>query len=400
MRRRTTCISRRLFASEAQIGVGDAGVTKELKIMVTEKQAMSLQTDGHQLIGKHSSVKMCRWTKNAMKKQGMCYKHTFYGINSHQCMEMTPSLACANRCVFCWRNHSNPITMKWDFEVDEPDFIVNEALRLHQRKFIRQVAIGPSPALDSERATAAEQVRHCALSLVGEPVIYPRINELLDSLHARRVSTFLVTNGQFPDQLEKVQRATQLYCSVDAPTEAELIKVGRPLFKDAFARLEASLDILRTKREKMRTVCRLTLLNLGHDAELYAKLIERAMPDFIEIKGATYAPKVFSPVNLTMKHIPTHTEVRHMALAMQHYLPAYGIASEHHHSCAMLLARKDRYYSSQWNTWIDFEGFHDGLSPGEAQRPTPDFALYGSLERGFSPADTQKARKRKRPDDP
>jgi hypothetical protein len=27
------------------------------------------------------------------------------GINSYQCMEATPSLACANKCTFCWRHH-------------------------------------------------------------------------------------------------------------------------------------------------------------------------------------------------------------------------------------------------------------------------------------------------------
>ena len=38
--------------------------------------------------------------------------------------------------------------------------------------------------------------RHCALSLVGEPIMYPHINELVGLLHARRISTFLVTNAQ------------------------------------------------------------------------------------------------------------------------------------------------------------------------------------------------------------
>jgi wyosine [tRNA(Phe)-imidazoG37] synthetase (radical SAM superfamily) len=38
-----------------------------------------------------------------------CYKHTFYNITSYQCMETTPSLACANKCVFCWRHHKNPV---------------------------------------------------------------------------------------------------------------------------------------------------------------------------------------------------------------------------------------------------------------------------------------------------
>ena len=27
------------------------------------------------------------------------------------------------------------------------------------------------------------QVRHCALSLVGEPIMYPQINTLIDLLH-------------------------------------------------------------------------------------------------------------------------------------------------------------------------------------------------------------------------
>lgn len=46
------------------------------------------------------------------------------------------------------------------------------------------------------------QARHCALSLVGEPIMYPAINELIDHLHSRRISTFLVTNAQFPDCIE------------------------------------------------------------------------------------------------------------------------------------------------------------------------------------------------------
>jgi wyosine [tRNA(Phe)-imidazoG37] synthetase (radical SAM superfamily) len=46
------------------------------------------------------------------------------------------------------------------------------------------------------------QVRHCALSLVGEPIMYPEINQLVDLLHARRISTFLVTNAQVGRQTD------------------------------------------------------------------------------------------------------------------------------------------------------------------------------------------------------
>jgi hypothetical protein len=40
------------------------------------------------------------------------------------------------------------------------------------------------------------QVRHCALSLVGEPIMYPYINEFVRLLHDRSISSFLVTNAQ------------------------------------------------------------------------------------------------------------------------------------------------------------------------------------------------------------
>ena len=42
----------------------------------------------------------------------------------------------------------------------------------------------------------AKRIRHCALSLVGEPIIYPAINEFLARLHDNKISSFLVTNAQ------------------------------------------------------------------------------------------------------------------------------------------------------------------------------------------------------------
>jgi len=42
---------------------------------------------------------------------------------------------------------------------------------------------------------------HCALSLVGEPIMYPEINKFVDLLHEKNISSFLVTNAQFPDAI-------------------------------------------------------------------------------------------------------------------------------------------------------------------------------------------------------
>jgi len=48
-------------------------------------------------------------------------------------MEATPSLACANKCVFCWRHHKNPVGREWRWREDPPELIVSEAIALHVR---------------------------------------------------------------------------------------------------------------------------------------------------------------------------------------------------------------------------------------------------------------------------
>lgn len=70
-----------------------------------------------------------------------------------------------------------------------------------------------------ERLTEGLSPRHCALSLVGEPIMYPEINTLVDELHRRRISTFLVTNAQFPEKIRMLKPITQVcmptfYCSL------------------------------------------------------------------------------------------------------------------------------------------------------------------------------------------
>ncbi|EGD80434.1 TYW1B protein [Salpingoeca rosetta] len=88
--------------------------------MITPNLRKALTKQGYRLIGSHSGVKLCRWTKSMLRGRGGCYKHTFYGIESHRCMETTPSLACANKCVFCWRYHTNPVGTECPGEMDEP----------------------------------------------------------------------------------------------------------------------------------------------------------------------------------------------------------------------------------------------------------------------------------------
>ena len=101
---------------------GHSTATNNSNEMVTKLQRKALTKEGYKIIGSHSAVKLCRWTKNQLRGRGGCYKHTFYGITSYQCMEATPSLACANKCVFCWRHHKNPVGTEWRWKEDDPKY--------------------------------------------------------------------------------------------------------------------------------------------------------------------------------------------------------------------------------------------------------------------------------------
>ena len=112
----------------AKEGKAEAGPPKD---MITPSLRKALTKQGYRLLGTHSGVKLCRWTKSMLRGRGGCYKHTFYGIESHRCMETTPSLACANKCVFCWRHHTNPVGTEWRWTMDDPERIVDEAMANH-----------------------------------------------------------------------------------------------------------------------------------------------------------------------------------------------------------------------------------------------------------------------------
>lgn len=136
--------------------------------MITPQLRTALTKQGYKLIGSHSGVKLCRWTKSMLRGRGGCYKHTFYGIESHRCMETTPSLACANKCVFCWRHHTNPVGTEWRWKMDEPDVVIDGAMQNHYNMIKTFKGV---PGVIPERYAEANHIKHCALSLVGEPIM-------------------------------------------------------------------------------------------------------------------------------------------------------------------------------------------------------------------------------------
>ncbi|XP_042461285.1 S-adenosyl-L-methionine-dependent tRNA 4-demethylwyosine synthase-like [Zingiber officinale] len=367
--------------------------------MVTPVIRTNLEKQGYKIIGSHSGVKLCRWTKSQLRGRGGCYKHSFYGIESHRCMEATPSLACANKCVFCWRHHTNPVGKSWQWKMDNPLEIVDAVVSEHT-KMIKQMK--GVPGVKTERLSEGLSPRHCALSLVGEPIMYPEINALVDELHRRHISTFLVTNAQFPDRIMMLKPITQLYVSVDAATKDSLKAIDRPLFGDFWERFLDSLKALRDKEQ--RTVYRLTLVKgwNAEDLDAYANLLSVGKPDLIEIKGVTYCGSSATS-KLTMDNVPWHSDVKAFSEALASKSSGeYEVACEHAHSCCVLLAKVDRFkINGEWHTWIDYERFHELVVSGKPFRTedymarTPSWAIYGAEEGGFDPYQSRYKKERR-----
>jgi len=374
-------------------------------VPVSSPTHAALTKQGYAIIGSHSGVKICRWTKSALRGRGSCYKYSFYGIKSHLCMETTPSLSCSNKCVFCWRHGTNPVGTTWRWKVDPPELIFSGAKEAHLKKIKMLRGV---PGVRAERFQEAMTVRHCALSLVGEPIFYPHINEFLKLLHRDRISSFLVCNAQHPEQLEALKAVTQLYVSIDASNRESLRKVDRPLHRDFWERFLKCLDIIREKRFRMRTVYRLTLVkgfNIEDEVEGYADLVARGLPCFVEVKGVTYCGTSSSAgAGLTMQNVPFYNEVVAFVETLNAALARrgleYGIAAEHAHSCCILLASKRFLINGKWHTIIDYEKFFECLDSGKefapedyVGPPTPAWANWGNG--GFDPADERVYRKGK-----
>lgn len=322
----------------------------ELKNQLSQRQIKILEKQQYRMVGGHSSVKVCGWTKSMLRGRGGCYKYKFYGIRSHQCLQMTTSMYCANRCMFCWRGEKAPVSKTWYGPIDKPKFIIDESKKA-QMSLLE--GFKGSKTANKKLVKEMKDIRHVALSLIGEPITYPKLNELIDKFHKRRISTFLVTNGQFPEDIEKVKYVTQFYLSVDAPNQVILKKVDVPLFKDYYERLLKSLDIMAKK--KFRTCIRLTIIKGLNDTNLedYKELLERGKPDFIEVKG--YMHVGASRKFLKRSNMPLHSYIVEISKKLDKLLDDYEIISEHEPSRVVCFMKK----SMKKKQFINFKKFFE-----------------------------------------
>jgi len=294
-----------------------------------------LEKQQYRIVGNHSAVKICSWTKKSIKEEGVCYKEQFYGIRCHMCCQMTPNLSCCNQCVFCWREMDKCTSLELNDD-DDPKTIVDNAI-LGQRKLL--TGLKGYDKTDMKKWEEAQEPMHFAISLAGEPTAYSRLKELIDEIHSRGKSTFVVTNGQYPEQLKKII-PTQLYLSVDAPNKELYEKIDKPLFKDFWERFNESLEILNSLNDKTRTALRITAVKEMNmvDEEGYASIIKKANPMFVEVKAYMFIGS--SRMRLSLENMPRHEEVVDFSKKIAN-LSGYKIIDEKKESRVVLLMKED-----------------------------------------------------------
>lgn len=285
----------------------------------------------YRIVGSHSAVSVCHWTKESLRRNRVCYKEKWYGIESHRCLEMTPSLVwCSHKCVFCWRPLD--FTKAGEPKPDDPSEIIDGCIQ--QRRLLLTGFKGLDK-VDKKKWEDAIKPTNAAISLAGEPTMYPRMSDMLAEFKKRKFSTFLVTNGTRPDRLKELSvEPTNLYVSLCAPDKVTYLKVNRPLIKDGWERLNESLELLGSF--KCRTVLRLTLVkNLNLESpEKYAALVKKAKPDVVEPKGYSWVGE--SRERILERNVPTMDDIRKFAEVLSEKT-GYEIADEDEPSKVFLL---------------------------------------------------------------
>ena len=98
----------------------------------------ALKKQKYHLVGNHSAVKRCKWLYESIINDRPCYKQRFYGIKSHRCIQMSPSLYfCTQECLFCWRAQSGDLQISWDEmkipKIDSPEEIVDGCFKAQEK---------------------------------------------------------------------------------------------------------------------------------------------------------------------------------------------------------------------------------------------------------------------------
>jgi tRNA wybutosine-synthesizing protein 1 len=207
-----------------------------------------------------------------------------------------------------------------------------------------------------KRALYAEALapRHVALSLTGEPAMYPKMGQLLSEFHSRGMTTFVVTNGTLPEAVAGWKALpTQFYVSMVAPNEKVYQKFIRPSARGLWKKYLKTLGMMQAIGKKTRTVLRMTLargLNDG-DLEGYARQILLAQPHYVEVKSMVFVGGARSPGrNLSLDSMLKMEETETIAKELAK-MTGYRFTDVHAPSRVALLCRDEKTEATRMIKW-------------------------------------------------
>ncbi|MDP3027872.1 MAG: 4-demethylwyosine synthase TYW1 [Nanoarchaeota archaeon] len=314
--------------------------------MISKELSDLLKKQQYRVVGKHSSVKICEWTKKSLIDKGVCFKEKFYGIKSHRCAQMSPATVyCQNKCLHCWRAIELTDGEKMNPEsIDSPQDIINGTIE-NQRKLL--IGFKGNINANKKKLIESQEPMQFAISLTGEPTLYPKLGELIEELRKLKKTSFVVTNGLQPSVLkklnEKKQLPTQLYLSLNSPNKEIYDRWHRSSVKDAWKKFNDTLNIF--PKLKTRKVIRMTLVKDLNDKDEYlknyAELIKKANPDFIEVKS--YMAIGFSRDRLGYDRMLTYPEIKEYSKKLVKELgKPYKILDEHKLSRVVLIGKNKK----------------------------------------------------------
>jgi len=307
-----------------------------------DKMLAKLVNQKYAVVGEHSAAKLCHWAGESLRGKGECYKSKFYGISSHRCLQCTPVLQfCNHACVFCWR-----MMPERDAYGDVAGFEWNDAKTVADGLVAGQKTLvagfGGNPEVKKALYLEALAPKHVALSLTGEPTMYPKMDRLLADFHARGMTTFVVTNGTLPEAVAKWKvLPTQFYVSLVAPNEKVYRQFIRPSAPGLWKKYQKTLGMMPDIGKKTRTVLRMTIARGVNDCgmEGYAAQIRMAQPHYVEVKSMVFVGGAREPSRgLTLESMLSVKEIEEIAHALAR-MTGYRFTDVHAPSRVALLCR-------------------------------------------------------------
>ncbi len=302
------------------------------------------------IFGEHSAVEICEWNKKALRGQGVCYKQKFYNVDCHRCAQITPSVIwCHQNCIFCWRPVEYMKNYKLTGKIDKPKEIV-ENLFVERKKLL--TGFGGNIKVSKEMYDEAKIPTHVAISLSGEPTIYPHLPEMVKYLKSKKEikTIFIVTNGLEPKMLLKLQKEkalpTQLYLSIECCNEKQHDKINKSKITDSWKRFNETINLF--SKLKCRRVLRFTMIKGMNDSlkdlDDFIKMFEKTEADFLEIKSYMHIGS--SREKMKFENMPTPAEILKYSKEIEKKSKLFKIEEEDPKSRIVLLKNKNSKYKN------------------------------------------------------